>query len=244
MAATARRSVTPVNNTSARISSGDQDDRRAPVTDTVAQRIAGGDAHPPAGPGQLARRGRQAGCTTGDVGQARDGHHGEDQSHGHPGGLTLEGTEDEDHAGPGAAQGNHETTDPEEGTEAVAQSRTDGTERVGVQGQATEHGRREQDDAPDVLGVGPEDRADRRQEPGARPLAGTPGRGGWGPDGGRWCVPAVSAAETRGRRVPEAGRPEGRAPAVRRFVVTTMRTTVTAVPPAPEDRGRGPEVRR
>src|SRR5580704_17673928 len=63
-----------------------------------------------------------------------------------------------------------------------------------------------------------------------------------------WPLAAARGVVARGRvlafgagdrRVLEADRPEGRAPAGRRFVVTTMRTTVTAVPTAPEDRGRG-----
>jgi hypothetical protein len=48
-------------------------------------------------------------------------------------------------------------------------------------------------------------------------------------------------AGTGDLRVLEADRRVGRAPAGRRFVVTTMRTTVTAVPAAPEDRGQGPD---
>jgi hypothetical protein len=47
-------------------------------------------------------------------------------------------------------------------------------------------------------------------------------------------------AGTGGLRVLAVDRPVGRALARRRFVVTTMRTTVTAVPTAPEDRCRRP----
>jgi hypothetical protein len=35
----------------------------------------------------------------------------------------------------------------------VAQTRTDGTEGVGVEGQGTEDGGGDEDDAPDILGV-------------------------------------------------------------------------------------------
>jgi hypothetical protein len=69
---------------------------------------------------------------------------------------------------------------------------------------------------------------------GRRPGAGFFGARFFAPGPGRAFRPV-----TGGLRVLEADRPVGRAPAGRRFVVTTMRTTVTAVPTDPEDRGRG-----
>src|SRR5580658_9372611 len=57
----------------------------------------------------------------------------------------------------------------------------------------------------------------------------------FGADRGR-----LRPAGTGGLRVLAVDRPVGRALARRRFVVTTMRTTVTAVPTGPEDRCRRP----
>jgi hypothetical protein len=61
-------------------------------------------------------------------------------------------------------------------------------------------------------------------------------------EGGRRVVVRARLFPTGvgGRRVLDADRPGGRVPAARLFVVTTMPTTVTAVPTPPEDRERDP----